>query len=214
MEGEDSGGGRADGGRARVEQFAIWCDARVKWRLRQGVTQRGEHWPLGVCERIAHPRDGGRVFRVQQCVGGREDDARVVAAEGIFEEGKGDIADCEDPLQVSGDALCELRQLSDGVVRISDRTLPLAPEEGQLLDVLFEDVRDESRGRRGHCANGRQLIWTAPPLIRFKRWAWETRSFPLIRILPSSRMVMEPAPTRRVRECFASSTSSSGFASG
>ena len=51
---------------------------------------------------------------------------------------------------MGGDALFELRQLSDGVVRISDRTLPLAPEEGQLLDVLLEDVGDVGRDGRWH----------------------------------------------------------------
>src|SRR6266566_2136475 len=56
----------------------------------------------------------------------------------------------------------------------------------------------------------RQLIWTAPPLMRFSRFAWETRSFPLMRILPSSRMVMEPSPTRSVSFLVASITSSAG----
>src|SRR5687767_763368 len=57
----------------------------------------------------------------------------------------------------------------------------------------------------------RQLMATAPPLMRFMRCACETRSRPLIRILPSSRNVIEPSPHFSVRLFVASTTSSSGI---
>src|SRR5690606_7153834 len=82
-------------------------------------------------------------------------------------------------------------------------------------EVLLEDVRDERPGGRGHLPlslrlQPLQLIATEPPLIRFTRRACETRSFPLIRILPSARIVIEPSPHRSVSPLRASTTSSSG----
>ena len=152
VEGEDRARGSADGRGSAVKQLAEWRDARVERRLRQRFLERGEHWALSVAERIAHACGRGVVLGVQQGVGRGEDQVRVLSAERVFEQRQGDFADREDSLEVCGDALLQVGELADRVAGVADRGLPLLPEEGQLLDVFFEDVRDEGRDGRGHGA--------------------------------------------------------------
>ena len=116
------------------------------------------------------------------------------------------------PLYVRRDALLEHLHLAHGVLGRAERVAALPPEELELLEVLFGDIGDEGEHERCRCRRrSRQLMETAPPLMRFMRWAWATRSFPLMRIFPSSRMVIDPSPTRSVRECLASMTTSSAM---
>ena len=89
---------------------------------------------------------------MQQGVGRGEDRRRVIGAEGVLEQRQGYLADREDPVEVRPDALLEIGELADRVAGVADRGLPLLPEEGQLLDVFLEDVRNEGRDRRGHGA--------------------------------------------------------------
>ena len=105
----------------------------------------------------------------------------------------------------------ELGERPERVIGIAQTGQAPTPKECQLLDVLLEYVRDERKVR--HLPSPvfhAQLIDTAPPLMRFIRLAWETRSLPLINIFPSSRIVIDPSPTFRVRFFRACRTSSSG----
>ena len=135
-----------------MEQLAERRDARVERSLCQRVAQRGEHGALRVPERVTHAGGRGLVLGVQQGEGRGEDHGRVLARERVFEERKGHFADREYALQVRGDALLQVGELADGVAGIAHRSATLVPQEGQLLDVLLEDVRDEGRGRRRHGA--------------------------------------------------------------
>ena len=98
------------------------------------------------------------------------------------------FAEDEQPLHVRFDALLETTHLAHRVRSRAQRVTALSPEELDLVVVLLGDGGNE--GQHGLPVRRRQLIETAPPLMRLSRCACETRSLPLMRILPSSRMVM------------------------
>src|SRR5690606_2129821 len=208
-------GGHRQRGDARIQEIPDEPEPQLsRRRVRKGLTQRLEPLPSSLRESIDDPRCDLLRTEMQQRKPGSEHQLRVVRLERLLDERIAPWGGSQHCIPPRPDSLLEVQHRLSRDVGRTEVGPTLAPEETELLQVLLQHVRDEGpallrdRRRLSH-----QLISTEPPLMRFRRVACETRSLPLVRILPSSRMVIEPSPTRRVRDWRASRTSSSGGSS-